>query len=188
MKKTILSLIATAITFCAFADGVILNNSAQSGISTFTAATGLAVTNTFPVSYTTLPVVILSSTSTNDYPWTASSVTLTNFILTVSANTATNCSVTWSSYAGYIRIQSGSIAPADSLLYTNTFSSPFAYTPSVVLQSTILNGNTNIPVPVVTSASATAFVVTFGAGSTNQTIYWQAIGTAYAPGVNTVTQ
>ena len=188
MKKTILSLLATAITFCAFADGVMQNNSPQTGISTFTSATTLLATNTFPVPYTTLPVVTLSSTSTNDYPWTVSAVTLTNFVLTVSANTTTNCSITWNSYAGYIRIQSGTLAQNNLLLNTNTFTVPYAAAPQVFITSSVLGINTNTIPPIVSSITTTNFIVALPAGTTNQTLQWMSIGTAYAPGVNTVTQ
>jgi hypothetical protein len=190
MKKTILSLVATAITLCAFADGVIQNNSVQSGITTFTFATALIQTNTFPVPYTTLPVVTVYSTATNDTPFTVSSVTLSNFILTVTAPAAgtTNCSVIWNSYAGYPRIQSGTLAANDALLNTNTFTVPYAATPQVFIQNTVFGSTTNTIAPTVITTTTTNFIVQFTAGTTNQSIGWMSIGTAYAPGVKEATQ
>lgn len=180
MKKTILSLFATAITFCAFADGVLQNNSPQSGISTFTSATTLTATNVFPAPYTTMPVVTVYSTSTNNYPWTVSSVSLTNFILTVSANTTTNNSIIWNSYAGYVRIQSGTNAVTGGTPVTNTFSPAYAYAP-VVTTGNSGQGTNNL---VGITVSTTQLIINSVA---SQNVQWQAIGTAYTPGVNTVT-
>ena len=180
MKKTILSLIATAITFYAFADGVIQNNGLQSGISTFSSSTSLLITNVFPVPYTTMPVVTLNSTSTNNYPWTVSAVSLTNFVLTVSSGTTTNNSIIWNSYAGYPRCQFGTNAVTGGTLLTNVFVPPYAYPPSVEASGSAA-GTNNIFTMTVT---ATQMVITSQA---SQNISWYALGISFSPGISPVT-
>ena len=185
MKKIILSAVAiAAIGFAAFATGVIGPNPPQAGTSTFSASTGLLVTNTFPYVYTTVPIVQLAGVSTNNGPFTATSVTVSNFVLTVTTASTTNNTVAWNSYAGYPRIQYGSQAVLAATVPTNvTFSTPYAYAPVVTIAPSALGAATN-SIPVVTAITTTNFTLTSGA---NQTVNWHAIGTAYTPGANTVT-
>jgi hypothetical protein len=179
MKKLLFIAVSLALAFNVLATGVIQNNGPQSGTLTFNAATGLVVTNLFPVPYITPPVVTLSSTSTNNTPATISAVTLTNFVLTVTSNATTNNSFNWFSYAGYPRVQTGTNAITAGTFVTNTFAVPYFYPPTINLDGTA----TNAGVAVITT-TATNFIES---AAITQTVQWGAFGIAYQPGPNTVT-
>jgi hypothetical protein len=177
--KLIISICAGALlALNVFATGVTSPNGYQVGVSTFSAASSLTQTNVFPIPYTTLPVIALSSSTTNNTPFSVSSVTVSNFILTVTTGSTTNQAVTWTSYPGSPRIQTGTVSVTAGTLSTNTFATPYAYTPTISIDSSTTNG------VAVNYISPTNFVVQSFA---TQTVYWQAIGTAYAPGASTVT-
>lgn len=179
MKKLLSIAVSIALAFDVLATGVIQNNGPQSGVLTFNGATGLIITNSFPVPYITPPVVTIYSTSTNNTPATISAVTLTNFVLTVTSNAATNNSFNWSSYAGYPRVQSGTNAITAGTFVTNTFAAPYFYPPVINLDGTA----TNAGVAVITTTT-TNFIES---AAITQNVQWGAFGIAYTPGPNQVT-
>ena len=181
MKTSISIFAALALTVSAFADGAIQANSPQAGVLTFNATTGLVITNSYPIPYTAQPIVTVYSSSTNNTPFTVSGVTLTNFILTVSANATTNASVTWSSYVGYPRFQTGFSSLTAGTPYTNAFSTPYAFTPILNIEGSATNSAASVG---IISITVTNFIIQ---SYISQTAYWSLLGTAYSAGVNTVT-
>lgn len=159
----------------AFGTGAVGLNPVQTGTLTFTTANGVYITNAFAYPYTTVPIVQFSLVTTNAFPVTNVAVTPTNFI--VSANT-TNSTISWVSFVGFPRVQTGTNAIQAQLLLTNTFNTPFAFNPIVQLTGS----GTNIVkgTIAVSSVSPTNFVIQFG--DTNQVVYWGALGISATPG------
>lgn len=179
MKKLFLTLLGLTLVNATFATGVIQNNAFQTGSSTFTASSGLLVTNTFPVPYTIAPIVQVSSSVTNNTPFSVSAVTLTNFVLTVTTAATTNVSVNWAAYPGYPRILTGTNSITAGTFVTNTFNPSFAYIPIMNFTGFATNGGASIisltPSNFIESAAVT------------QGVQWGAFGIAYQPGLSTVT-
>lgn len=186
MKKILALIALVALAVNCFAAGTLSVNTPQSGTVYFstngTAATNVTVTFTPAFTYTPAVSFFLSSGPTNATPL-VTAVTATN--LTITINASTNCSVLWVANPASPRIQFGTVSSgpnAGATTYTNTFSAPYSSAPSVVISGSALAGATNA-IPVVSSVTATAFIVSYGA-NTNQTIYWQAVGLAYTPGAS----
>jgi len=183
MKK-LLSLIALlCFVTSAFATGQMPINSPLTGTVNFTNGGPQAITNVFEPPFTYAPAFnsYLNSANTNALPLT-NTVTATNFIIQIASNAGagTNATVYWTANPISTVLQYGSFGPGDltgSTTWTNTFSPPYASTPVVVATGSALAGATNNYV-AITSVSTTAFIVT--SGNTNQVIYWQAVGPAYA--------
>ena len=161
----------------AFATGPLPLNSQLTGTVTFTNTGSTSVTNLFEPGFSYPPAfsAYLTTSPTNALPFT-NTVTATNFIITIA--TSTNAGVFWVASPVATRVQYGTIAGntflgASPTTYTNTFATPFVYTPSVVVSGSLLPAATN-NMAVVSSVSTTSFVLS--TGNTNQTFYWQAVG------------
>lgn len=178
---TVVVALALAVN-SASATGAVGPDAPQNGVLTFTPTTTVYITNSFPYPYSQPPIVLFQAISTNALPITNIFVTTTNFA--VSAN-ATNSQIAWNSYAGYQRLQYGTNAIQGSLLLTNVFNPAYAYAPSVQISGSTTNGLAG-GLAAISSITPTQFVIQFG--NTNQIIYWQAVGTGYAPGTSTVTR
>lgn len=158
------------------ATGPIPLDTAQSGVLSFNTngASPLIITNTFSPGFTYPPAMtfFLVSGVTNALPLTNTFITTTNF--TVELATPTNCSVAWTAFAGYPRLQFGTNTVAASSLVTNTYSFPYEQLPTVQ----ITGPGTNTA-PGIVSQTVSGFVFQAGvAGNYN----WQAIGLALTPG------
>jgi hypothetical protein len=167
-----------ACLFCAsvFATGV-LNDIPQAGVLTFTAATGLKQTNSFPVAYSHVPFVTVKSSSTNSTPFTLSAITSSNFVLTVTADSTTNNAITWNSSPGTLRMQQGTVTLTAGALSTNSFAAAFSATPVVSLGVT---SGTNVSATV----SSTRIILLSVPG---QTVSYTAVGYTLNPGDNVLT-
>jgi hypothetical protein len=172
-------------------------NSPQSGIQTF-AGSNLTATVTFAPTFTIPPVVQASlyNSATNYSPVTVSSITTSNFLLTITTNaTATviytntggsigsiQAAVQWSAFQGWERIITGSNVSLTATSPTNyTFSTPFFYPPVVLI--TPLSVATNFFPYAVTT---TNFYVTNNTG-VNVGFNWMAIGQSAIPALNNPT-
>jgi hypothetical protein len=135
-----------------------------------TTAAGFVITNQFPVTFPTVPALIL----------TASSGTITNLFVTTTnfavSSSTTNNSIAWQAYAGYQRIQSGlTIAGSTNIAF------PVAYTAPPVVQLTGVNTNTGSIGTITTTNFTINVPVTNGAA-----FYWTSFGSAYSVGPNVV--
>ena len=180
LKKTGATLLASVgLAASVHASGTIAINTPQSGYDNFSTngSAFTSITNVFSPAYTYPPVtqVFLSSGPTNALPL-VTSVTTSNLIVTI--NTATNCAVYWTAFAGYPRLQFGTNAVTGGVLYTNTFTTPYASIPSISVDSSTTNS------VGLSSVSTTGFVILSGA---NQTVYWNALGICATPGASAVT-
>lgn len=169
---------AGSLALSAFATGSLGINQPQSGSSSFTASTGLSVTNTFTQAFASQPAVVIFPQATNNNPFTVSSVTLSNFVLTVTTGASTNVTVNWTAFAGFPRVQVGTNIFAGAGTVTNTFPVPYVLPPIINVEGSTTN--------TVAATSVTTTNVIFQTLAA-QTIYWGALGIAYAPGLNTVT-
>lgn len=183
MKKLFLSFCAAvacvAIADTAAATGSVGIDPVQTGSLTFNVSTGFYITNAFPFSYTTPPVMQCFAATTNAVPITNIFVTTTNFAVSVNA-TNPAAAVNWISSVGYPRIQAGTNAIQASSLLTNTFTAPFAFNPVVNISGSTTNYLSGPGLACISSVSPTQFVIQFG--NTNQVIYWSAIGVSVTPG------
>jgi hypothetical protein len=188
MKKLTSIGASLMLAFSALAAGVVGVNPPQSGVLNFDGATTLVQTKTFAYPFQTTPLVTINGLLTNNSPFTVSAVTTTGFTLTVTTLATTNASVAWQAFVGGTRLQSGILAntsASSTAGWTNTFSYPYAAIPSVVVSGSALAGATNNGV-TVSSVSTTGFSV--ATGNTNQTVYWQSVGTVYNPASENVGQ
>lgn len=168
------------ISATAFATGPLNINTPQSGVVNFT-TNGSAYTyytNVFPVPFTYPPVMstFLTSGPTNALPLT-NTVTATNFILSI--NTPTNATVTWTANPASAIIQSGSQAVLAGTPTNITFPNIYAYTPNVVVSSSLTNGQVGVGNITATNFQITVLV--------NSTVQWISFGQDYAAGTQTVT-
>ena len=153
MKKLILILAGIGMAASVFATGNEGVNPPQTGVTTFTQAGGLIVTNTFAFPFQTAPLALLSPSSTNTFTW---ATTTTNLIITSGGGSAvTNYTVNYAVFVGGTRMQSGTNAVTAGVLLTNVFTYPYALIPSVVVSGTSTN---TTGVVAVTSVSTTNFV------------------------------
>lgn len=193
MKKILSLLALVAVVLSARATGTLPLNSPQSGVLSFTNGGATSITNSFLPGFSYAPAfsAFLTSANTNALPITTT-ITSSNYIVTI--NTSTNATVVWAAQmpvlvnqVGYMRLQQGSFAGATSgaTTYTNTFSTPYLSTPIVNISTSLLGAATN-SAPAITSVSTTAFIVSYGA-TTNQTVYWNALGPCATAGPSTVT-
>jgi len=151
-----------------FATGAAGVNPPQSGVISFTNGGVVSNVFTFPYAYQSTPVVKFFSDTTNATPLTNSAVSSTGFTLYIA--TSTNANIAWSAYVGTPRIQAGVATNAAATATTVTFSSPYAYTPQVVLTG----GNTNInAISAITSITPSNFVFQCSVANTNQ---WMSFG------------
>ena len=175
--KTLLSIVGVlAIALNTFATGAYQIDSPQNGVVTFT-GTNQSQTITFAPGFSRVPVMQVFGSSTNASPIT-NSVTSTNFTISVAS---TNLSVAWNAYLGYPRLQKGTVVSGGGTNVTVTFATPYAYAPVVSVDGSSTNASS---ITGLGSVTATNFTILSGANTTNQ---WQAIGEAYAPGLQTVT-
>jgi len=165
-----------AVALNTFATGAYQIDSPQSGVVIFT-GTNQSQTITFAPGYSRIPVMQVFGSSTNASPIT-NSVTSTNFTLSVAS---TNLSVAWNSFIGYPRLQKGTFVAGGGTNFTVTFATPYAYAPVVSVDGSSTNSSA---ITGLSSVTTTNFTVLAGATTTNQ---WQAIGEAYAPGLQNVT-
>ncbi len=171
MKKIFSLILVTGLAVSAFATGGFPINSPQSGVAVFN-GTVQSITNPFAPYFTAAPVFVTFGSSTNASPIT-NTVTATNWIISVAS---TNVSVAWNAYLGYPRVEYGTQAVLAAAPTNITFPTPYSAAPAVTI-----SGTTNA---VASSITTTNFTVTVKA---DQTIQWQSLGSAYAPGSQTVT-
>lgn len=195
MKSLISIALALVLPLGAWATGSVPTDQPQNGVLTYDNTTW-SISNSFPYPYSTVPIVLFYPSSASAFPYT-NTVSTTGFNLDIASATGSNLTVNWSAYVGYQRLERGSIVTPNTVRYTNSFSPIYAFTPQLSLVGTsgavsgTVTTNTGsvtnlvLNVPVVTSVTPSNFI--FTVGSTNQTIYWSAIGTAFAPGGNIVT-
>jgi len=176
MKK-ILSIVGVlAVVLNTFATGAYQLDSPQSGVFIFT-GTNQSQTITFNPGFSRTPVIQVFGSSTNASPIT-NSVTATNLTISVAS---TNLSVAWNAFIGYPRLQKGTIVSGGGTNVTVSFSPAYAYAPVVSIDGSSTNSSS---ITGISSVTTTNFTILSGATTTN---YWQAIGEAYAPGLQTVT-
>ncbi len=184
--KFILSLVLTVgLALESFGTGAFPNNLTQTGTTTYSVSTGLILTNTFAETFTVIPLVQVFPTSTNGAPFVVSAVTVSNFILTATANTPTNCSAFWQASLGYPRIQSGTNVLTGATPLLITFPTPYAagYAPTVTVSGSTTNLNSIIGVNPV-NVTYTNFTVL---GNNTGVVTWQSFGICPTPGATTVT-
>jgi hypothetical protein len=175
MRNTILSIsLGIVLAFCSawnsFATGAEGVNPQQNGIVTGN-TTSQTITNSFPFPYTVPPVMQFFPTLTNATPLTNVFVTTTNFAISFPA-AGTNTPIGWMASIGATRMEYGTNAFLVAVGSTNiTFPFPYSQQPSVVC-----SGSTNA---YVTATTLTNFTLQ---AFTNETIYWQSIGTTLNPG------
>lgn len=179
MKKLTLSLCAVLVSLPVLATGTVGVDPVQTGSLTFNATTGFYITNTFPFTFTTAPVMQFFAGTTNATPITNILSTTTNFAVSVNATNPAS-QVNWIASVGYPRFQNGSNAVQASLLLTNVFATPFAFNPVVNISGTSTNVVTGGGAPAISSVTPTQFVIQFG--NTNQIIFWEASGICLTPG------
>ncbi len=179
MKKLISIGASLMIAVAVFAAGSIGVNPPQKGVL-YPANGTYSITNTFAYPFQTTPLLVVSAGATNSTPITNSVLTKTNFVISWPVNGSTNASFSWSAFVGGTRMQSGTFVAGSggASTLTNTFTYPYAIAPSVVVSGSLLPTATNNGV-VVSTVTTTGFIVS--TGNTNQTIYWQAIGTVANP-------
>lgn len=184
MKKLLLSLAAVvAVVAGVFATGDTPANSFQQGSTTFSTFTGIALTNTFPIPYTIVPIVWAQATATNGAPYTVSSVTTSNFILTCTANTPTNCVALWYSQLPNTRIQTGTNTVVSATPLVVAFPVPYAYPPIVLGTFSTTNANSTLAINPQTTTT-TNFTILENLGGIAS---WISIGSTFIPGTTTPT-
>lgn len=179
MNKKIISLFSAvgllAVAQLAHATGGVGVDPVQTGSLTFSVSTGFYITNQFPYSYTTPPVVQLAAGTTNAVPITNIFVTTTNFAVSVNATNPAS-QVNWTAFVGYPRVLTGTNALTGGTPSTNVFTTPFAFAPIVQLTGASTN---SIGVVALISVTSSNFVLQ---STTTQTAYWGALGISSAPG------
>jgi len=175
MKKIISICAVFSLAISAFAAGNEGVNPPQSGVLNFSAATTLIQTNTFAFPYQSVPVVLIQGLATNGAPFTVSGITISNFVLTISASATTNASVAWQSFVGGTRMQSGSVNTGANTNVTVTFQYPYAVPPVVVAVGSQTNQTVAIPTSLITTTNFQ--IVTYG----NSTNSWISVGPVAYP-------
>ena len=163
-----------------FATGSVPVNTPQSGFANFTTngSAFTSVTNTFEPPFTYPPSMsfYLNSGPTNALPL-ASTVTATNFILTI--NTATNCAIQWIANPAAALIQNGSVICTAGVATNVAFPNAYVYAPTVVIGASNTNGYTAVYGVTITNFTLISNVL--------QTNSWISFGQDSNPGTQTVT-
>lgn len=183
MKKLILSLTLALVAYGVYATGDFNNNSVQNGQIALNTFTGNTWTNTFPIPYTVVPIVYLFPVSTNGAPFSLTSVTTSNFVVSSTANTPTNCAVNWQAQLPFTRIETGTNTVVTAVPLVVTFPVPYAYPPLVTGTFSTTNGAPSLAVnPQTTTTTNFTILENLGGIAT-----WSAIGSTFIPGATIVT-
>lgn len=183
MKKPLLSLVAlVAVTIGVYATGDFANNQQQTGQITLTTFTGSTWTNVFPIPYTVVPIVIITPTATNGAPYTITSTTTTNFVVSSTANTPTNCTFFWSANLPYTRIETGTNTVVTATPLVVTF--PVAYYSPPIVVGTFSTTNANGTLAInPQSTTTTNFTILENLGGIAT---WMSIGSCVINGTTEV--
>lgn len=180
MKPLISIALALLLPLGAMATGAVGTDPAQNGVITYDNVTW-AATNTFSFPFSTIPIVLFYPSSATAFPYT-NTVSKTGFELDLNSVTASNLTVSWSAYVGTPRIEYGQVTSTTHPLQTNTFSPTYAFTPNLVI-CPVANKTNAVYISSVTSSN---FVLDYGVTVVGETVNFQAIGTAFQPGNNPV--
>jgi hypothetical protein len=180
--KTIASIFAVMLVAAsALATGVSGLNTPQSGVFTYTAATGLSATNTFNPAFTVTPIITAYASATNAGTPTITATT-SNLIITTSGTVSTNYTVNWLAQYGNPLVQTGTATLTPSVLSTNTFTTPYGVAPVVTVSGDSIAATGQVAVVSVSTST-----VILESAATNHA-QWHAIGRSIVSGVSPVTQ